>query len=208
MNKSAFDDVLTKSGMTATPGHAVGCDFATNYMTGAELQTMREACHLSRDDLAGLVRVQARTVKHWENGRSGVPADVALAVVNLNGLIEAVAQVEQVRAWRAWQRKPGAQGLVLVRYREDKDAGRMDSVLTGYPVAVHGAVVMRVIAALKNRQDAAHNLDVRVVWFGAADYGAWLAQVGAQDTPDALDHWAAQALPAQSLPHRSDQPPC
>jgi DNA-binding XRE family transcriptional regulator len=179
-----------------------------NNMTGAELQTMRDACHLSRDDLAGLVRVQARTVKHWENGRSGVPADVALAVVSLNGLIEAAAQVEQVRAWRAWQRKPGAQGLVLVRYREDKDAGRMDSVLTGYPVAVHGAVVQRVIAGLKNHQDDAHDLDVRVVWFGAADYGTWLAQVGAQDTPDALDHWAAQALPAQSLPHRAGQTPC
>ena len=208
MNKSAFDDVLTKSGMTATPGHAVGCDFATNYMTGAELQTMREGCNLSREELGGLVGVAARTVKHWENGRAGVPGDVALSVVSLNGLIEAVAQVEQVRAWRVWQRNPGAQGLVLVRYRDDEDAGRMDSVLMGYPVAVHGAVVMRVIAALKNRQDAAHNLDVRVVWFGAADYGAWLAQVGAQDTPDALDHWAAQALPAQSLPHRADQPPC
>jgi DNA-binding transcriptional regulator YiaG len=123
MNKSAFDDVLTKSGMTATPGQAVGCDFATNYMTGAELQTMREACHLSRDDLAGLVRVQARTVKHWENGRSGVPGDVAAVMRNIDQHATDMARhaLGELLAMQA-QAAPGqVVDLVLLRYRRAAD---------------------------------------------------------------------------------------
>ena len=61
----------------------------TNHtITGAELQTLREAAGLSRDALAELAQVQARTVKHWET-RTGaaVPADVAAIVTRLSGWV-------------------------------------------------------------------------------------------------------------------------
>lgn len=178
----------------------------TDYMTGAELQTMREGCNLSRDELGALVGVAARTVKHWENGRTGVPADVAQAVADLEEGIDGAA-LHEVMRWEAIiTDRQAARVVALVRYRQDSDAARMGAGLDGYPVAIHGAIVARVRAELLDKVLNFADQPVRVVWFDAANYGAWLAQVGAQDTPEALDHWALQQLAQQARPHRGDQP--
>lgn len=60
-------------------------------MTGAELQCMREACAVSREELADLVGVQSRTVKHWESGRATVPADVAAIMVSIDIMADHIA---------------------------------------------------------------------------------------------------------------------
>ena len=70
----------------------------TEHMTGAELQTLREACHLSRDELAALAGVQARTLKHWENGRAGVPGDVADLVRSMDARVSRAAR-EVLAQW-------------------------------------------------------------------------------------------------------------
>jgi len=175
-------------------------------MTGAELQTMREGVNLSRDELGALVGVAARTVKHWENGRTGVPADVAQAVADLEEGVSLAALAELMR-WEGKQARSPAQVVALVRYRQDSDAARMGAGVAGYPVAIHGAIVARVRAELLDKVLVFADQAVRVVWFDAADYGAWLAQVGAPDTPEALDHWALQQVAQQARPHRADQPP-
>lgn len=178
----------------------------TDYMTGAELQTMREGCNLSRDELGELVGVAARTVKHWEHGRTGVPADVAQAVTDLGEGIISAALNEVLRWVHGITNQKAAQVVALVRYRQDSDAARMGASLDGYPVAIHGAIIKRVRDHLIDQVLTRKNQPVRVVWFDAADYGAWLAQVGAPDTPESLDHWALQQVAQQARPHRGDQP--
>lgn len=57
-----------------------------DYMTGAELQALREACGLDRDQFGEMCGVQGRSVKYWEM-RSGVPADVADLVLKLEAKV-------------------------------------------------------------------------------------------------------------------------
>ena len=63
----------------------------TRPLTGAELQTLREACNLTREELGELAGVAARTIKHWESGRAGVPADVAALAQRLDATIQQAA---------------------------------------------------------------------------------------------------------------------
>jgi len=176
-------------------------------MTGAELQTMREGVNLSREELGALVGVAARTVKHWENGRTGVPADVAQAVADLEEGVSLAALADLMRWEGIIQDRSAARVVALVRYRQDSDVVRMGPAVAGYPVAIHGAIVARVRAELLDNVLNFCDQSVRVVWFDAAEYGAWLAQVGVPDTPEALDHWALQQVAQQARAHRADQPP-
>lgn len=46
-------------------------------MTGAELQMMRAACGLTRQNVADFAGVKLSSAKYFETGRGGVPDDVA-----------------------------------------------------------------------------------------------------------------------------------
>jgi len=151
----------------------------TDYMTGAELQTLREACGLSRDELGARCGVQGRSIKYWETGaaKSGVPADVADTVIKLDAQItrDAAAIVEQ---WR--------QDDVLIRFSDP----------------VKSAAVSRAFVNLRGR-----GLVARIVTFDRQAYGEWLERADAQDKPEHRAAWARQALKDQARPHRADQPP-
>ena len=151
----------------------------TDYMTGAELQALREACGLDRDQFGEMCGVQGRSVKYWEM-RSGVPADVADLVLKLEAKV-----------------------------REDAEAnikyfGSYAQLESKIPVFVRGAdqiknaVNARVWLALR-----AMGKDVRLVSF---DYKAYRAQLSGQDTPEARQAWARKALKEQAKPHKQDQP--
>jgi hypothetical protein len=189
----------------------------TEYMTGAELQTLREACHLSRDDLASLAGVQARTVKHWENGRAAVPDDVAGIVRGLDAAIQEAAahELDQIRARAHPSVTPGTFGAVLLRYRTE--AGNL-AVLDILPATItpshhlRGAIAARVMAGARWLQDATGGSPalVRVVWFDVAHYQDWRSLQGLTKTPDSHELrqlWAGHALANQAIPHRLDQPP-
>ena len=169
-----------------------------NNMTGAELQTMREACHLSRDDLAGLVGVQARTVKHWENGRSGVPADVAEMVARL----DAMATRAAAQALEDWRALGLAIDLVLIRYRNAADMPiKMRKDYDGLGAWIQPAIVARMRAAA-----LAQGVRVRVIWMAPDEYNNWRAG-RVLDDDSARACWAFGALLQQAMPHRADQPP-
>ena len=175
------------------------------YMTGAELQTLREACGLSRDTLGLICSVQARTVKHWEGGRSGVPDDVAQAVRQVARwvAVESAALAASIEREAA----AGAAPAVLVRYRE---AAEMPAKLraAGVLPEVHGAMLARAacwrLAGLQDRGP-------RVVWFEPAPYFEWLHAAGhkpGDDSEQLRSQWATlRALSAQAMPPRGDQPP-
>lgn len=173
-----------------------------DHMTGAELQTLREAAGLSREALAELAQVQARTAKHWET-RTGaaVPADVAAIVTRLAGwVLHAARQGLQA----ALENAPRGPEVVLIRYRETDHMHAQDRA-HGLRADVHGAMVARLVLDL-----AAHGLRARVVWFDAEAYSAWAVDMGIHLTPDTpADRaaWAAQAIDAQAIPHPADQPP-
>lgn len=191
-----------------------------DYTTGAELQTLREAAGLSRDALAELVGVQARTVKHWENGRSGVPADVAAVAHNLAQWTRQAAQAMHTSA-REWLRQfeplqvhhlaepeprtltatqPGP--MVLLRYQQTEHMHHTDRA-RGARADCHGAAVGQVVQRL-----ALDGLAARVVWFDPASFASWCQDSQADDTPAARQAWAeCEALPAQAVPARGDQPP-
>ena len=174
-------------------------------LTGAELQTLREACGLSRDELGTLAGVAARTVKHWEHGRSGVPGDVADLVRRLDKIIEATS-VEAVDTYaQAIARHAGASApadVVLIRYRDADHLTHYHPVMAGQPAGVHGAIVQRVAHALRQRGQL-----VRVVWMVPADYEAWRTRTGQHDTEATRAAWAADQIQHQARAHRADQPP-
>jgi len=149
----------------------------SDYMTGAELQCLREACGLDRDQFGALCGVQGRSIKYWEMGQSnhGVPADVTALIQELEAKVDAMAA-------DAIARHAGATDVVLMR--------------TSDPIK--NEVTKRVYLALRRRGQ-----DARIVAFDARAYRSTLQ---GRDTPDARQAWAARALKDQAKPHRQDQP--
>ena len=147
------------------------------YMTGAELQALREACGLDRDQFGQLCGVQGRSIKYWEMGASnhGVPADVAALIQELAAKVDAMTA-------DAIARHAGASGVVLMRTADPID----------------NEVTKRVYLALRRR-----GKEVRLVAF---DNKAYRATLRGKDTPDARQAWAVRALKDQAKPHRQDQP--
>ena len=170
-------------------------------MTGAELATMRQACGLSREELAQLCDVQPRTVKHWESGRAGVPADVAQTIGGISsGIRDSVRAACDVLA-----RDRPAQ-LVLIRYRTDADMQRFRPDCVGMLAAsTHGAIVARTIDAI-GLLPALQGIRARVVWFDPADYERWRQDAGQADSKATRQAWAAGQVAAQAMPHKGDQP--
>ena len=176
-------------------------------MTGAELQTLRESCGLSREELASLAHVQARTVKHWENGRAGVPSDVATLVTRLDDSVtQAVQQARQ--ALQDLAKWPGSTpaDLVLLRYASAEDLARYRPDMAGMPPGVHGAIVGRLRTSLQwlSGFDA---VPVRIVWMQPEAYEPWRAACRMADSETTRSQWAAQQVAVQAPPHRADQPP-
>lgn len=176
-----------------------------DHITGAELQTLREAAGLTREVLAGLANVQARTIKHWET-RTGaaVPADVA-AIVQASAIWVMQAAREGLRAaLREWEDGEPAE-VVLIRYRETDHMHTQDRA-QGLRADVHGAMVARLVLDLM-----ANGLHPRVAWFDREDFAHWVTYVQGlpigHDTPAARAAWAAQAIERQAIPHPGDQPP-
>lgn len=186
---------------------------------------MREAAGLSREALAQLVGVEARTVKHWEHGRTGVPADVAQVASNAAQWVSTAAQRLRLQSKRKHRGHPGTEEatewhldgssrkieatpptpgapVVLLRYRETGHIHRTEAA-TGATAETHGAAVVQALQGL-----ALDQVPARVVWFDPAAYGAWVDAQRLADTPDTRQAWAErEALPAQAIPPRGDQPP-
>ena len=153
-------------------------------MTGAELQALREACGLDRDQFAMMCGIggkpPGRTIKHWETGGSnhGVPADVATLVLELFAKVTQDARDEIAR-------RSGCGPTVLFRGADP----------------LKNQVASRVYQELLRLGQ-----DVRLVAFDYRTYRAWLDDGRMTDTPANKQAWAALQVKAQSKPHRADQP--
>lgn len=176
-------------------------------MTGAELQTLREACGLSRDELGELTSVAARTIKHWEHGRTGVPADVAELVRKID-VLASLAANEAMQSVRMAIEQAGCMpdDVVMVRYRDAQDLAHYRPDMAGMPPALHGSIVNRLRLALP-WLPGFERLPVRVVWMQPQAYEAWRSACQLPDTEATRSQWAAQQIDTQALPHRGDQPP-
>lgn len=173
-------------------------------ITGAELQTLREACCLTREELGALAGVAARTVKHWESGRAGVPADVAALVQRLDATIQQAADQGARAVAQASARQGGTApaDVVLIRYRSADHLARYRPDMAGQPAGVQGAIVQRVAQAMRQRGQL-----VRVAWMMPDAFEAWRTQHQQPDTDATRAAWAADQIPHQARAHRADQPP-
>jgi DNA-binding XRE family transcriptional regulator len=174
-----------------------------DHLTGAELQTLREACGLSREELGHLADVHARTIKHWENGRAGVPSDVAALVQRLDDTLHTAAQ-HAIATYTGAAAPPA--GVVLLRYANAEDLHRYRPDLVNLPASVHGAIVGRVRAGLRHLPGF-EGQPVRVVWLEPQAYDAWRQAAQLPDSEAARTAWATHQVRAQAIPHRADQPP-
>jgi DNA-binding XRE family transcriptional regulator len=162
--------------------------FTDGRITGAELQVFRNISGLTRAEFGGLVGVEARTVKFWENGRAGVPADVADRAQHLAGharqLVEAYLDAETI---------------ALVLFKDQNDLAQAIPDESGMPFQCHNAAVYAACAVLDH---------VRVVWFDRTLYSAFLIEEATtpSDYP-VLTRWALTTVPAQALAFKADQPP-
>jgi len=89
-------------------------------MDGGELQTVREFLGLTIESLAGMLRVNPRTIRSWEAGRDPIPARIRDEVA----LIEAMTAQAVTELVDALRRDP-----VVAVYRRDEDmhASRPDT---------------------------------------------------------------------------------
>ena len=227
---------MTTTANTPTPGKTPGAapgkpparpaTLAPEYTTGAELQTLREAAGLSREAMADLVGVQSRTVKHWEHGRAGVPADVAQVATDAAEWVTLAARRMWLQGRQTHHGRPAGRTLadygqggdlaaleilpaiapaqvVMLRYSETRHMQRAD-LESGAIADTHGAAVVRAVQNLRTLDD----IPARVVWFDTASFASWCQAHHADDTPAARQAWAErEALPAQAVPARGDQPP-
>lgn len=152
-----------------------------NNLTGAELQTLREGCGMSRDEFATLVDVQPRTVKHWEIRMGGVPADVAEHAKVLDARVRKSVAIQLKRLKDLHPISKFDAPLILTRYRDDSEVPK--ETWGELTAAMHGAAVLRLRDAL---MDAGYF--VRIVW----------------NDPSCID--SEQTLSRQALQHRGDQP--
>jgi transcriptional regulator with XRE-family HTH domain len=179
----------------------------SDYMTGAELQTLREGCGLSRDDFAGLCGVAARTVKHWENGRSGVPLDVANTAHRIDEMVRKSVYegVYSMRIALSRRDDPPAE-IVLMRYSSTEDLSRYRPDMEGMPTGVHGAIICHLRQAILTTPSF-DGVAVRIVWMQSDIYEAWRAENKLTDSEVNRSRWAASQVERQAIPHKADQPP-
>jgi len=162
----------------------------TETMSGATLQTLREALHLTRDDLAQAAGVQARTVKHWEHARMRVPADVAHLVRTWCAQVEALARGTVAQIDAALRATPGAEGapVVLVRYRTEGDLRACWPDWPGaMPWGLHSAALARVLVQAGDGAAA----PVALRWWDPVPYAQWRQAQGLADNALARSQWAA-----------------
>lgn len=185
--------------------------------TGAELQTLREACSMTRDDLAALADVQARTIKHWENGRAAVPGDVAALMRDIDAAVDKAAWAEYDALRAAWV--PGALA-VLVRYKTAHDL--REAIAATIPAHRHrghyapelwvcvpfcaaGAVAMRAAMMWRHTMQAEGGTMAalqlpHVVWFDAEHFAQWRAVHNQPDIEATRMAWARHAVGVQATP--------
>lgn len=167
-----------------------------DHMTGAELQTLREAAGLTRETLADLAGVEARTVKHWETRKgASVPADVANTVTHavrtmLKTAGELLAAVQATH-------QPG-DTVPLLRYRSTADMLGGDQ-LPAWHAEAHNAILSRAVLQLM-----ADGYWPRVAWFDPEAYNAMRGNT--PDNPATREAWCRVML-QHAIPHPGDQPP-
>lgn len=154
-------------------------------ITGAELQSLREICGLTRDELAHMAGVEPRTIKFWEAAKNGVPADVTDMVATNASLTRHIMREVLDR-----------EATILIRFKSQADFNRANPDVR-IPYQCWNSAMTLVLAVLE---------DPRIVWFDLDSYTAWLAEQDS-DLDDSLTAWAAVALHLQAKPFRGDQPP-
>lgn len=181
-----------------------------DHMTGAELQTLRDAAGLTRETLAALAGVEPRTVKHWETRKgASVPADVAVIVSHAAWTVINTSRAV-LRAAQA-SHKPG-DTVALLRYRKTADMIGGDD-MPAWHADAWGAILSRAVLQLM-----AADYRPRVIWFDPDNYQAWRQslrfdrQTGSpveppEDNAATREAWAAWAIERQAIPHPGDQPP-
>ncbi|HEX6518290.1 MAG TPA: DUF1870 family protein [Nocardioidaceae bacterium] len=105
-------------------------------MTPAELRVVREFLGLTPEWLAGHLGVSARTVRHWEAGKYGIPDGVRLEIEDLE------ARTAQFVAGCAGQLMDLPDPGVVV-YRTDEEY-RAAHPGVGFPASWHRACVARI----------------------------------------------------------------
>ena len=188
----------------------------TDYMTGAELQALREACGLDRDQFGEMCGVQGRSIKYWEMGQTnhGVPADVEALVLDLVGKNSAqrhdmTAIARNLFSDLRLNGRNVRQIAELLLEMDDKVSREAETEIKRLTSAAN-VVLMRTADPLKTEVSSRVYMalrricqNVRLVSF---DYKAYRAQLSGQDTPESRQAWARRALKEQAKPHKQDQP--
>lgn len=171
-------------------------------MTPAELQTLRQSLFLSEAQAAALGGATPAQLRAWE-APGGPPAPAALQreLRRLDGLVEVMARriAAALAAQLGDSKGPQAVETVLLRHADDRDLAALD------PEAVQSlrgdlglAATLQAAALARCRRLAAEAsggaLSLRLVWFDAEAYAAWLPDSGLEDGPAARLAWAAETL--------------
>lgn len=118
-------------------------------MSPAELKTLREACGLPQSWLAHQARVNERTVRYWESGKSSVPDDVAALISRIDAQLDTAARgaLEQAQALATAHGEP--QDVTLYRYDTDAELWERRPDMAGLPVTCHAALLARARRLLR-----------------------------------------------------------
>ncbi|WP_020592839.1 helix-turn-helix domain-containing protein [Kiloniella laminariae] len=155
-------------------------------MTPAEFKTLRESLWLSQQDIAGLAKVQKRTVQYWEDGSRprGVPEDIAELLKRLDALVEATI-LRIIDSFLSLEDKPD--NIIFLRFKTDRDLQKyrpQDFAAFG-TVKVHSAMLDRTRTAL-----ARLGHDARFTFMEPVQYEKWLADEELVDHEQTRAAWA------------------
>ncbi len=108
-------------------------------MNSAEFKTMREAVGLTTGPLAKMAKVDQRTVRYWESGRTKPPEQACKILLDLDAMLNRT-KAEAVMLYS--EKKPDT--VLLLRYRTDKELHKANPDFKGLPVTVHAALLHRL----------------------------------------------------------------
>lgn len=172
----------------------------TPTITGAELQTMREACNLSRTDLALLIQVSADDIAEWEGEQTVIPSRTAHVIAQLDKMVHigVDAGIKAMKRSIATNRKGKTpKEYTLLRYRSHADLVRFEPIFQDVPNEIHGAIVTRFRDAMRHTPGL-DTLTIRVIWMEPEAYEAWRNACQLPNNDTTRSAWAAQQIAAKA----------
>lgn len=159
-------------------------------MNPTELNTLRRALWLTREQAGQLNGMTERSWRYLEDGTRAIPQDVQARMRGLDAAASAMADAVWDEHFNLSAKTGDLKHVTtaLLRYASTADLVAAHPDMAGVPVDMHAAAIDRARQQLEGE-----GATVRIVLFDRAAYRDWIAGNGLPDNTASRDAWAASA---------------